>query len=123
MQQHETSSPPGQPGRQEQFCFDIFAESADFLSDHSDPSNDVADVREGVWRGDPSRPVVLIDTPGLCADEEDDAEADTRIVIEIVNILKKFGHINAFVIVLKSGQSRYVGKIWPNNITLLFAAR
>ena len=72
--------------------------------------HDVDDVREGVWRGDPNRPVVLIDTPGLCADEEDDAEADSRIVLEIVNILKKFGHINAFILVLKSGQSRYVGR-------------
>ena len=50
--------------------------------------------------------MVLLDTPGLCADEDDDPEADTRIVLEIINILKKFGHINAFVIVLKSGQSR-----------------
>ena len=75
-----------------------------------------------MWRGDPSRPVVLIDTPGLCADEEDDEKADTRIVLEIVNILKKFGHINAFVIVLKSGQSRYVGQVWQTNSTLLFLA-
>lgn len=79
------------------------------MSGPSNPSSRCDDVREGVWRGDPSRPVVLIDTPGLCADEDDDAEADTRIVLEIVNILKKFGHINAFIIVLKSGQSRYVG--------------
>ena len=94
------------------------------MSEHSNPSNDVDDVREGLWRGDPGRPVVLIDTPGLCADEEDDDKADTRIVLEIVNILKKFGHINAFVIVLKSGQSRYAGQIWPRiQLCYLLAVR
>ena len=62
--------------------------------------------REGIWRGDPGRPVVVIDTPGLGAD--DDPECDTKIAREIVKILNKFGHINAFVIVLKSGQSRYI---------------
>ena len=64
--------------------------------------------REGIWRGDPSRPVIVIDTPGLCSeDRDDDPDCDHTIASDIVKILNKFGHINAFIIVLKSGQSRY----------------
>ena len=47
---------------------------------------------------------MVIDTPGLCA--EDDLSNDTRITREIIKIINLFGHINAFIIVLKSGQSR-----------------
>ena len=55
--------------------------------------------------------MVVVDTPGLGSDDEAEGpEADTRIVAEVVSILRKFGHINAFVIVLKSGQSRWAPK-------------
>jgi len=67
--------------------------------------------REGIWRGDPSRPVIVIDTPGLCSeDRDDDPDCDHTIASEIVKILNKFGHINAFIIVLKSGQSRFLSQ-------------
>ena len=46
----------------------------------------------------------MIDTPGLCA--EDDPDNDVRIAKEIIKIINLFGHINAFIIVLKSGQSK-----------------
>ena len=52
--------------------------------------------------------MIVIDTPGLCSeDRDDDPDCDHTIASEIVKILNKFGHINAFIIVLKSGQSRY----------------
>jgi len=64
--------------------------------------------QDGLWRGDPNRPVTVIDTPGLGAEEG--PEQDVRQVMEVVKILKKFGHIHAFIIVLKSGQSRFLSQ-------------
>ena len=46
---------------------------------------------------------MVIDTPGLGCEEE---HTDTNIATEIVKMLNTTGHINAFIIVLKSGQSR-----------------
>ena len=60
---------------------------------------------DGLWRGDPNRPITVIDTPGLGSEEGH--EHDVHEVLDVVKILKKFGHIDAFVIVLKSGQSRW----------------
>eukprot|EP00092_Neocalanus_flemingeri_P068955 GFUD01084374.1.p1 GENE.GFUD01084374.1~~GFUD01084374.1.p1 ORF type:complete len:120 (-),score=25.03 GFUD01084374.1:14-373(-) len=60
---------------------------------------------DGLWRGDPNRPITVIDTPGLGSEEG--PEQDVQEALDIVKILKKFGHIDAFVIVLKSGQSRW----------------
>ena len=72
-----------------------------FFADHRNERRD--DCREGCWRGDPRRPVLVIDTPGLGCEEE---HTDTNIATEIVKMLSTTGHINAFIIVLKSGQSR-----------------
>lgn len=49
----------------------------------------------------------MIDTPGLGCEEE---ESDDKIAREIVKILNTTGHITAFIIVLKSGQSRWEPK-------------
>eukprot|EP00092_Neocalanus_flemingeri_P006212 GFUD01006684.1.p1 GENE.GFUD01006684.1~~GFUD01006684.1.p1 ORF type:complete len:700 (+),score=137.10 GFUD01006684.1:114-2213(+) len=63
---------------------------------------------DGLWRGDPNRPITVIDTPGLGSEEG--PEQDVQEALDIVKILKKFGHIDAFVIVLKSGQSRFLSQ-------------
>jgi len=62
-------------------------------------------AEEGFWRGDPNRPITVIDSPGLGAEEG--PEKDLQQVHDVVKILKKFGHVDAFIIVLKSGQSRW----------------
>eukprot|EP00091_Calanus_sinicus_P024971 TRINITY_DN9280_c0_g1_i1.p1 TRINITY_DN9280_c0_g1~~TRINITY_DN9280_c0_g1_i1.p1 ORF type:complete len:431 (-),score=62.38 TRINITY_DN9280_c0_g1_i1:338-1630(-) len=62
----------------------------------------------GLWRGDPNRPITVIDTPGLGSEEG--PEQDLQQVIDVVKILKKFGHVDAFIIVLKSGQSRFLSQ-------------
>jgi len=84
---------------------------------------------DGLWRGDPNRPITVIDTPGLGSEEG--PEQDVQQALDVVKILKKFGHINAFIIVLKSGQSRFLSqhqhmfktfqnvfgeKLWNNSI-------
>ena len=62
-------------------------------------------AEDGFWRGDPNRPITVIDTPGLGAEEG--PEKDLQQVHDVVKILKMFGHVDAFIIVLKSGQSRW----------------
>ena len=72
--------------------------------------NQIKLSRSGYWRGNPARPVLVIDTPGLGCEEEN---SDGNIARDIVKLLGTNnvigGHINAFIIVLKSGQSRCVG--------------
>jgi len=86
-------------------------------------------AEDGFWRGDPNRPITVIDTPGLGAEEG--PEKDLQQVHDVVKILKMFGHVDAFIIVLKSGQSRFLSqhqhmfttfqnvfgeKLWKNSI-------
>ena len=53
---------------------------------------------------------MVIDTPGLGCEE---VNSDGKIAREIVRMLNTNigGQINAFIIVLKSGQSRWVGGV------------
>ena len=61
--------------------------------------------KDGLWRGDPNRPITVIDTPGLGSEEG--PEQDLKQAQDVVKILEAFGHVDAFIIVLKSGQSRW----------------
>jgi len=64
--------------------------------------------KDGLWRGDPNRPITVIDTPGLGSEEG--PEQDLKQAQDVVKILEAFGHVDAFIIVLKSGQSRFLSQ-------------
>ena len=63
--------------------------------------------RSGYWRGNPAWPVLVIDTPGLGCEEENSDGNIAREILKLLGTNNAIGaHINAFIIVLKSGQSR-----------------
>jgi len=64
-------------------------------------------VHEGLWRGDPYRPVTVVDTPGLGGE---DGREDDEVMLEVSRLLEQAGGVHALVVVIRAGQSRFLGQ-------------
>ena len=62
-------------------------------------------VEEGLWRGDPCRPLTVLDTPGLGGEDARDDE----VVEETAALLRQLGGAHAIIVVMRAGQSRWAG--------------
>jgi len=62
----------------------------------------------GCWRGDPGRQITVFDTPGLGADDAPDT--DLANLRRVMHLIKDLSYINCFLIVVKSGTSRFLSQ-------------
>jgi len=62
----------------------------------------------GCWRGDPGRQITVFDTPGLSS--EDGVDADLSNLRRVSSLIKDLSYINCFLIVVRSGQSRFLAQ-------------